>query len=98
MRAPRAPTFGAAPAYPLPSEDRDASMREIARREAVEILAHQLEVERGERARVQVQELLVTVMVLGGAFGASFALTRYVNPGRVVRGIVGGKKKDRRHG
>jgi hypothetical protein len=79
------------------SRGREAQLRDLTSREAVEVLAHQLEVERGERARVQTGELLMTAALLGAVFGSSYAVVRHFKMKDLKKiSPAGGKKRRRR--
>lgn len=84
-------TYGAAvPVESRSAEERDAEMREALRRQAIEVLAHQLEVERQARAKVQGREVMVAVVLFGGALGAGYAALRASSRPSVRRG--GGRR------
>ena len=72
------------PAEAHPSLDRDTELRENAARVAVDLLSHQLDVERDQRAKVQSRELLVTSALLGGTFGIAYAVVRSLKPRALV--------------
>jgi len=78
------------------SRDREAKLRKLTAREAVEVLAHQLEVERGERARVQIGELMLTAALLGAVFGGSYAVVRHFRMKDIKKIPSVAKKKRRR--
>lgn len=68
-------TFGsAASALDLSPEDLDAAARAAARREAVDILLHQLEVERQLRAQSTVEDMVSTAVIGGAAAGIGYAV------------------------
>jgi len=74
---------------------REDDLRRLTEREAVEVLAHQLEIERRERVRVQVGELLVTAVLLGAVFGGSYAVVRGFKIREIRQGFV---RKNKRQG
>jgi hypothetical protein len=65
------PEFGAAGQQ---SFDWDSAMSSAAQHESVEVLRHQLEVERESRARVQRGEALFALGLVATAFGFSFGV------------------------
>ena len=77
------------------SRGREESLRTLTACEAVEVLSHQLEIERGERARVQTRELLITVALLGAVFGGSYAVVRHFKVNN-IRKLSPMRKKRRR--
>jgi hypothetical protein len=80
------------------SRRREDELRRLTEREAVEVLAHQLDIERRERVRVQVGELLVTAVLLGAVFGGSYAVVRGFKIREIRRGFVrvaGGRRRSR---
>ena len=76
--------FGAtSPALTPPISDRDVVMRDALRRESIEVVSHQLQVERQEAARLRGADLLVGFALAGATLAIGLQL--YELPVRLPR-------------
>jgi hypothetical protein len=76
------------------SHDWDAAMRQALQRESVDVLRHQLQVERGERGRLTRNELFVALGLVGFTFGVGYGVGA-LRPDFSVLGTKSKPKKPR---